>query len=115
MATLDKSSADLTETVNVSFVSEKPATQGAVLIIAGSGQDYDSLYPDAGLKAVAETTGFEGKTGQKFSAFIAQGNNAVQIFVRARGDKDTFDYEMAVAETAKAPPQTRFAPTCFNQ
>ena len=102
MATLDKSSADLTETVNVSFVSEKPATQGAVLIIAGSGQDYDSLYPDAGLKAVAETTGFEGKTGQKFSAFIAQGDNAVQIFVRARGDKDTFDYEMAVAETAKA-------------
>lgn len=99
---IDKDSAELTETVKVSFVSEEAASDGAALIIADKASDYERLYPDAGLKAVAEATGFKGKSGQKFSTFVTRGDSAVQVFVRARGSKDDFDFEMAVAETAKA-------------
>ncbi|MEM9600590.1 MAG: M17 family peptidase N-terminal domain-containing protein, partial [Pseudomonadota bacterium] len=101
---MNKNSAELTETVSVSFVKDEAATSGAVLIIADHGKNagYDRLYPDAGLDAVAAATGFKGKSGQKFSTFVSQGDAAVQLYVRARGDEDSFDYEMAVAETAKA-------------
>ena len=102
MTKLDKNSADLTETVDVTFVAEGAIRDGAALIIASGADGYEGLYPKAGLKAVAKATGFKGKSGQKFSTFAADGDDAVQIFVRARGSKDTFDYEMAVAETAKA-------------
>lgn len=97
-------SAALTETVSVTFVDDGPASSGAALVIAdhGNGKGYDRLYPDAGLEAVAEATGFKGKSGQSFSTFVKSDDSAVKVFVRARGSDDEFDYEMAVAETAKA-------------
>ncbi|MEM7729122.1 MAG: leucyl aminopeptidase [Pseudomonadota bacterium] len=103
MATTDKNSADLTDTVDVTFVKDAPATKGAALVIAGTGPDsYGPHYADGGLGAVAKATGYKGKAGQSFSTFVTRGDEAVQVFVRARGKDDTFDYEMAVAETAKA-------------
>lgn len=101
---MNKNSAELTETVSVSFVKDEAASSGAALIIAdhGANAGYDRLYPDAGLDAVAAATGFKGKPKQKFSTFVSRGDGAVQLFVRARGDAETFDYELAVAETAKA-------------
>ncbi|MGB6228800.1 MAG: leucyl aminopeptidase [Litorimonas sp.] len=104
MADTNFSSADLTETVDISFVKDASATTGAALVIAdhGKGEGYDRLYADAGLDAVAKATGFKGKDGQKFSTFVTRGDDAVQVFVRARGKDEVFDYEMAVADTAKA-------------
>ncbi|WP_298918731.1 leucyl aminopeptidase [uncultured Algimonas sp.] len=104
MAGNKKNSAELTETVRVTFVDEDAAPQGAALILTDSDrvEGYDRLYPGAGLDAVAQATGFKNKSGRKFSTFVANGQDAVQVFVRARGDDETFDYEMAVAETAKA-------------
>ncbi len=103
MASKDYSSADLTETVTVSFVKEGPANGGAALIITDAkGGGLDAVYADANLTEAAATTGFKGKGGQKFSSFAVVDGKAVQVFVRARGSDETFDYEMAVAETAKA-------------
>jgi leucyl aminopeptidase len=104
MATSDNNSADLTETVTVTFVKDAAATQGAALVIADHGKDsgYDRLYSDAGLEAVAQATDFKGKPGEKFSTYVSSGDAAVKVFVRARGTSDTYDYEMAVAETVKA-------------
>ena len=104
MATHENNSADLTETVTVTFIDDAPATSGAALVIAdhGKGQGYDRLYPDAVLEAVAKATDFRGKSGQKFSTFVGSGGDgAVQVFVQARGKDDVFDYEKAVAATAK--------------
>lgn len=104
MATSDNNSADLTPTVTVNFVQDAAATQGAALVIADHGKNsgYDRLYPSAGLDAVAAATEFKGKSGQKFSTYVSTDNSAVKVFVRARGDAETYDYEMAVAETVKA-------------
>lgn len=104
MAKQDQNSAALTETVTVEFVEDGPAKGGAALVIAdhGNGRGYGRLYPDAGLDAVAAATGFKGKNGQSFSTFVSADDKAVRVFVRARGTQDLFDYEMAVAETAKA-------------
>lgn len=73
-----------------------------MIVDHGKDQGYDRLYSEAGLDKVATATGFKGKAGQKFTAVSTQGDEAVQIFVRARGSEDVFDFEMAVAETAKA-------------
>lgn len=104
MATSDNNSADLTQTVTVTFAKDAAATHGAALVIADHGKDdgYDRLYPNAGLGAVASATEFKGKSGQKFSTFVSSGDAAVKVFVQARGTSETFDYEIAVAETAKA-------------
>jgi leucyl aminopeptidase len=104
MANTDFSSADLTETVDITFIKDGAASSGAALIIAdhGKGAGYDRLYPEAGLDAVAAATGFKGKSGQSFSTFVQSGGEVVNLFVHARGSEDPFDYEKAVAETAKA-------------
>lgn len=104
MATATSPAPDLTQTVDVSFVKDAPAKSGAALIVAdhGQGQGYDRLYPDAGLDAVAAATGFKGKTGERFSTYVSVGSKAVQLFVHARGQDETFNYEMPVAKTAKA-------------
>ncbi len=91
----------VTETIDVEFVSDAAATEGAALVIATKGK-FGPHYTHAGLDAVAKATGFSNKTGQTFSTYAADGNSAVRVFVQARGSNDVFDYEMAVAKTAKA-------------
>jgi len=104
MATSDNNSADLTETLSVTFVKDARARSGAALVIAdhGKGEGYDRLYDDVGLDSVAKATGFKGKPDQKFSTFVSNGDDAVRVFVRARGTSDLYDYEKAVAETVKS-------------
>lgn len=103
MASSNLPTPELTETVDVSFVKDAPAKNGAAIMIVdhGQGQGFDRLYPDAGLDEVATATNFKGKTGESFSTYVSVGQKAVRLFVHARGSEETFDYEMAVAKVAK--------------
>ncbi len=83
--------------MNVSFSKSGAAKSGSALVISASGVDH--VYEGAVMTAAAKSAGFHGKAGDGFETYVESG---VRVFMRGRGDKDIFDYEMASAAVAKS-------------
>lgn len=82
--------------MNVSFVSDAPAKDGAALYF--SGKVVEGPYASDALSQAAEASGFKGKKGDEFETFAG----GVRVFVRGRGKDETFDFEMAAAKVGKS-------------
>ena len=83
--------------MQVHFSKSGAANSGSALIISASGEGH--AYDGAVMKAAAKAAGFHGKSGDGFETYVELG---VRVFVRGRGDKDIFDYEICAAKIAKA-------------
>ena len=83
--------------MKVTFSASGAAVKGAALIISNSGDGH--AYDSDVVKAAAKAAAFHGKSGDSFETYVESG---VRLFVKGRGDADTFDYEMAAAKTSKA-------------
>lgn len=83
--------------MKVSFSNSGAATSGAALVISASGVDH--AYDGAVMTAASKGAGFHGKAADGFNTYVESG---VRVFMKGRGDKDNFDYEMAVARVVKA-------------
>ena len=83
--------------MKVTFSSPSAAKKGAALVISASGVDH--AYDSDVVKAAAKGAKFHGKSGDGFSTYVESG---VRLFLRGRGDKDVFDYEICAAKVAKS-------------
>jgi len=83
--------------MKVTFSGPGAAKSGAALVISASGVDH--AYDSALMKSAAKAASFHGKSGDGFNTYVESG---VRVFLRGRGDKDVFDYEMASAIVAKS-------------
>ncbi len=83
--------------MKVTFSSPGAAKKGAALVISASGVDH--AYDSDVVKAAAKGASFHGKSGDGFSTYVESG---VRLFLRGRGDKDVFDYEICAAKVAKS-------------
>lgn len=86
--------------MKVTFSNPAAAKSGAVLVISASGEDH--AYDSAALKSAAKAADFHGKKGDGFETYAPVNGAALRLFMRGRGDKDIFDYEMCAAKIAKA-------------
>ena len=83
--------------MKVTFSGPGAAKKGAALVISASGVDH--AYDSDVVKAAAKGANFHGKSGDGFETYVPSG---VRVFLRGRGDKDVFDYEICAAKVAKS-------------
>ena len=81
--------------MKVTFSSPGAAKSGAALVISASGVGH--AYDGPALASAAKAADFHGKKGDGFETYI----DGVRLFLRGRGDKDVFDYEICAAKIAK--------------
>lgn len=83
--------------MKITFSGQGAAKTGAALVISASGVDH--AYDGAVMKAAAKGADFHGKSGDGFDTYVESG---ARVFLRGRGEKDVFDYEMCAANVAKS-------------
>ncbi len=83
--------------MKVTFSSPGAAKKGAALVISASGVDH--AYDSNVVKSAAKAANFHGKSRDGFDTYVESG---VRVFLRGRGDKDVFDYEICAARVAKS-------------
>jgi leucyl aminopeptidase len=83
--------------MKITFSSAGAAKSGAALVISASGDNH--AYDGAVVKSAAKAANFHGKSGEGFQTYVESG---VRVFLRGRGEKDIFDYEMCAAKVAKS-------------
>ena len=83
--------------MKITFSGQGAAKSGAALVITASGVDH--AYDGKVIQASAKGANFHGKSGDGLETYVESG---VRVFLRGRGDKDEFDYEMCAAAVAKS-------------
>ena len=83
--------------MKITFSGQGAAKSGAALVITASGVDH--AYDGKVIQAAAKGANFHGKSGDGLETYVESG---VRVFLRGRGDKDEFDYEMCAAAVAKS-------------